>query len=552
MRALSCWAISKSSSRSACGCPARRAVLWYWRETVRLPWGFWWWTPRAARRRGPLVPRDDLRYAVRRLLRRPLTSAVSALTLACAIGAAAATWSLVSAVLLHPFDVKEPERLVQIYTRRDLGDGPRIGTGHTYPSYRSLRETGLMPLAAYGGIGARTPLLIEGAGEDRPRSVVFASHDLLDLLGLQPTLGRFFTEDEDRRGAPLVAVVSEHFWRSELNADPAVIGNVIHVRDQPVEIVGVGPVGFRGLEVGREPHLFMPLHSIERIQPYEGLYGDRPPLWWIRPIGRLPDGVSVAQMQDRLNALQLDPTGASTFVLVDAVTAAINMYARDDVRQFSGLLAGTVVLLLAIGSLTVGMLLVLRTEARRGELAMCRALGASRARLAAGVIIEGVLLAAAGALLALPVARLLFVGLSTFELPGGIRVDRLDLAIDGRLLAGIAAAAVASVAVMGALASLVGVRRRIGDLLRAHAGATPRFARQRTRSALVTIQVAVTLVLVTGAGLFARSVIRALPLNPGIDAGRIFDVDLDLESFGYDAPAPSAPSCSRSSPSIRW
>lgn len=535
-----------------------RATLWYWREALRLIWGLWWWrrssssvdaggdsavlgsASGSARRRGAILPIDDLRYAVRRLLRQPLTSAVSVLTLACAIGAAAATWSLVSAVLLHPFDVEEPERLVQFFTRRDLGQESRIGTGHTYPSYQRLRDTGLMPVVAYGAIGARTPLVIEGAGDDRPRSVIFASHDLLDLLGLQPIMGRFFTAGEDQRGAPLVAVVSEHFWRNELNADPAVIGRIIHLRDQPVEVIGVAPAGFRGLQVGREPHLFMPMHSIERVHPYEGLYGDHPPLWWISPIGRLPDGISLEQMQDRLNALQLDPTGEQTFVLVDVVTAAVNMYSRDEVRQFSGLLASTVLLLLAIGGLTVGLLLVMRTEARSGELAMCLALGASRARLAAGVIVEGVLLAATGALLAIPVSRLLFVGLSAFELPGGIRVDRLDLAIDGRLLAGIAVAAVASVVVMGALASLVGIRRQIGDLLRSRAGATPRFTRRRSRSALVSIQVAVTLVLVTGAGLFARSVTRALTLNPGIDASRLVSVDLDVESFGYDAPRAAA------------
>jgi predicted permease len=558
-----------------------RASFWYWREALWLIWGLWRWRRSStsaidstcdsvgnnsaggsavldsasgsaalasgsgsallrsgsgsARRRGAILPIDDLRYAVRRLLRQPLTSAVSVLTLACAIGAAAATWSLVSAVLLDPFDVQEPERLVRILGRRETSRGPRISAGQNYPSYVRLRDSALMPMVAAGSIGSRTPILIEGAGEDRARSVIFASHDFLDLLGLQPALGRFFTEGEDQRGAPLVAVVPEHFWRSELNADPAVIGRVVQIRDQPVEIIGVAPRGFRGLDVGREPDLFMPLHSIERIQPYEGLYSDRPPLWWIDVVGRLPDGVTAAQMQDRLNGLQLDPADERTLVLMDVVTAAISVSSRDDVLQFSGLLASTVFLLLAIGGLTVGMLLVMRTEARSGELAMCLALGASRARLAAGVIVEGVLLATTGALLAIPVSRLLFVGLSAFELPGGIRVDRLDLAIDRRLLAGIAVAAVASVIVMGALASLAGIRRQIGDLLRSRAGATPRFTRRRSRSALVSIQVAVTLVLVTGAGLFARSVTRALTLNPGIDSSRLVSVDLDVEGFGYDA-----------------
>jgi hypothetical protein len=115
-------------------------------------------------------------------------------------------------------------------------------------------------------------------------------------------------------------------------------------------------------------------------------------------------------------------------------------------------------------------------------------------------------------------------------------MEMLELSIDGRLLAGIAAAAAASVVVMAGLASLLGVRRRLGDALRAHAGATPRLTRRRSRSALVTTQVAVTLVLVTGAGLFARSVTRALSLNPGIDTSRLVTVRLDVEGFGYDGP----------------
>ncbi len=514
---------------------AARAALWYWGEAIRLAWGLWWWAPGGKRTRRSFMATDDLRFAARRLLRQPLTSAVSVLVLACAIGAAAATWSLVSAVLLNPLDVAEPERLVQIFRRWESDRGIRLSSGYTYPAYRRLLDSGLMPFAAYGSISSSTPLLIDGAGADRPRSVIFATHDLLEHLGLQPALGRFFTASEDQRGAPLVAVVSEHFWRSELGANPGIIGQVVYLRDQPVQIVGVAPTGFRGLEVGGEPHLFMPMHSIERVQPYEGLYGDRPPLYWIRPIGRLPDGVSLEQMQERMNTLQSGAGDDRELVLIDVATAAVGANSRAAVQQFSSLLGTTVGLLLAIGSLTVGMLLVVRTEARSGELAMCLALGASRARLAAGVVAEGVLLATAGAILALPASRALFAGLRSFELPGGIRVDRLDLAIDGRLLAGIAAAAVASVLVVATLASLLGIRRHIADQLRAHSGATPRFARRLSRSALVTVQVAVTLVLVTGAALFARSITRALTLNPGVDASRLMSVHLDLEGFGYDA-----------------
>ena len=519
---------------------AARATLWYWREVVRLVWGLWWWAPRPAWQRGTVMATDDLRYAVRRLRKRPMASAISVMILACAIGAAAATWSLVSAVLFNPLRLADPQRLVQIDHRENISGRSQLTVGDAYPEYAALRDASPMPIAAWGAIGSWTPLMIQSAGDAHAGSVVFASHDLLKVLGVQMSLGRFFGETEDRQGAPLVAVLSDRFWRREFTANPGVIGRVIHVHERPVEVVGVLPRSFHGLEVGRAPDLFMPLHAIDQVESYPDLYGEHPPVGWVTPVGRLPDGVTLAQMEARLNTMPLDPPNRNTFVLTDVETAALSDTSRIAVAEFSRLLGVTVAMLLAIGSITVGMLLLLRTEARRAEMAMCLALGASNARLAAGVALEGALLAAAGAALALPVSRMLFAGIQAFELPGGIRVDRLDLSIDGRVFAGMAAAAVASVLLMAAVASLFGLRRHIGDVLRSHAGATPRLSRRRARSALVTAQVAVTLVLMSGAGLFGRSVVRALSLNPGIDTSRLFSANLDVYGYGYDAPRATA------------
>jgi predicted permease len=516
---------------------AARATVWYWREVARLAWGLSWWTPRPRWQRGRIMAFDDMRYAVRRLRKQPLASAASAATLACAIGAAAATWSLVSAVLLNPLRLPEPDRLMEIGYRETEGpSASRVITGFNYPSAAILREAAPMPMAAWGTINPRTPLMVTTTGEPVRRNVVYASHDLMDVLGLPMSVGRFFTADEDRRGAPLAAVLSDRFWRAEFQADPSVVGRTIRVRDERARIVGVAPPGFTGLRVGRAPSLFMPLQVIDRVASWEGMYSERPPASWVSLIGRLPDEVTREQVEARLNGIGIEMRREGDLVLTDLQTAALPESSRAGVRQFSQLLGSTVALLLAIGSLTVGMLLVLRTEARRGELAMCLALGASRRRLAAGVAVEGLLLAGAGAVLALPVSQVLFAGIRLFELPGSIRVDRLELALDDRVLTGSAAAAAIAVLLMALVASAFGARpEEAGDLLRAHAGATPRLTRRRSRTALVTAQVAVTLVLVTGAGLFARSVSRALALNPGIDTSRIFRTDLDVNHYGYDA-----------------
>lgn len=478
---------------------------------------------------------DDVRYAGRRLRKQPLATLASIATLAFAIGAAAATWSLISAVLLHPLRVHEPKTLFEVGYRYRSGDTSRYTRGYTYPMATVLRDAGFMHLATWGSIGAQSPLLVKTTGDARPRSIYFASSQFLDVLGVTPAAGRFFHETEDVPGGPMVAVLSHRFWRSEFNSEPSVIGATILVRDQPTLVVGVLPRTFRGLEVSRSPDLLMPIHTIDRVHTWEGLYGDRPGVHWVQLVGRLPEGVSSSQMAERFNSLALhwSRAGDHRFELVDVETASLSADARQDLRQFSTLLGGTVGLMLAIGSLTVGMLLLLRTEARGGEFALCLALGASRARLATGVVLEGVLLAAAGTLLAVPVSRLAFVGMSQFRLPGGIRMEMLDLSVDSTVLLGTAAASVACVLLIGGLAGLFALRGRHGEVLRAHAGATPRVTRRRSRAALVTAQVAVTLVLVSGAGLFASSVMRALSLNPGIDTSRLLWGEVDPVAEGY-------------------
>ncbi len=520
------------------------ARLWYWREAVALAWGLWWWEPRPARTtwpRGRIMAMDDVKYAGRRLWKQPLATTASIATLACAIGAAAATWSLISVLLLHPLRIKDPESLFEIGYNSQFRDEIRRSNGFTYPVAQRLRDAGLMDFALWGKIGARSPLLVKTTGEARARSIYFASPELLSVVGVSPARGRFFSPDEDVPGGPMIAVLSDRFWRSEFGADPSVIGSTILVRDQPTTIVGVLPRTFRSLEVGRTPDLYMPIHTIDRVHTWDGLFGERPPLHWVQLVGRLPAGNTAEQMADRFKHLGLQRAdGPYDFHLVDVETASLTDGDRADLGKFSTLLGGTVGLILAIGSLTVGMLLLMRTEARGAEFAMCLALGASRARLATGVIIEAVLLAVTGAVLAVPVSRLAFVGMGQFRLPGGFRVELLDLTVDRTVLLGTIASAVICVLVIAGVASLFALRRNHGDVLRAQAGATPRVTRRRSRAALVTAQVAVTLVLVSGAGLFASSVIRALSLNPGIDTDRLLWGEVDPIAAGYDVPRAQA------------
>jgi putative ABC transport system permease protein len=221
-----------------------------------------------------------------------------------------------------------------------------------------------------------------------------------------------------------------------------------------------------------------------------------------------------------------------TLGTVDIETAALSASAREDMTRFVRLLGLTVALLLTIGCLAVGTLLLVRSEGRRDELAVCVALGASRTRLAAGIVAEGGILSILGAAGAVPVSVWLLVGLREFRLPGGVPVSVLGVHVDLGTFAIAALAALAATIVMAIVAAGVGLSATVADALRSRAGVTPRLSRRRTRRVLVIVEIAVSLVLLSGAGLFARSVGAALGLNPGFDTSHLLTGYMTLSTTG--------------------
>ena len=235
---------------------------------------------------------------------------------------------------------------------------------------------------------------------------------------------------------------------------------------------------------------------------------------------------------DGLQVQEPSPRAKEVFGLVDIETAALAAAARPDMARFARLVATTVGLLLVIGCLAVGMQLLMQAEARRDEFAMRPALGASRARMAVGVVCEGAMLALSGAALAVPLGWWLLGGLRALQLPGRVNVDTLEMAPDRWTMAIAIAAAVGATIVLALVAAGFAFSTEVADALRACAGATPRIGRRRTRAALVVAQIAIALVLLMGAGLFARSLTEVLRLNSGYDTSR-------LASGNVVVPAPS-------------
>jgi len=370
--------------------------------------------------------------------------------------------------------------------------------------------------------------------------VYFASANFFDVLGVRVPIGRGFARDEDRRGAPLVAVLSDRYWRRLFGADSRVVGRTIRVGKTPATIVGVAAPGFRGLELSDAPSIYLPLNTIADVgSPLMNYFGEpshqSSPYDWLSIVCRMWSDSTWERSAMRVASLSPPPDVhyPSQYGLIRMNTAAIPLRARAGVAQFSRLLGATVGLLLLIGCATVGMLLLVRTEARREEFAVCLALGASRLQLARGVAIEGALLALAGAVVALPIAQWLFAGVRGFSLPGGVDIGLLDLSIDWSVLAAAVACASAGTLLIAVVAGAFGFSADIADALRSRSGVTPRLARRRTRTLLVASQVAVSLVLLAGAGLFARSLIAALHLNSGFNTSRTVSGDVSLGTDTY-------------------
>ena len=480
---------------------------------------------------------DELRLALRRLLKRPASTLASIVTLACAIGAAAVTWSALSAVLINPLPIKDPGSLYIVATQYPGRMTPLVSTGVNYPKFQQIRDSGIFSetVAQWG-----SHLLLVSVGDLPTRTDVgFVTHDFFDVVGVPAVLGREFIADDDRRGAAPAAVITDRYWRRTFNADPSVVGRTITISGKPVPIVGVLPRGFRGMTLTEKPDLYLAFHTLSEMgSPFTNYFAEAghpsSPTSGTGVIGRLSPGTSPVDAAARIRAM--DPPArsgrAATTLLIPANVAAIPAAVRPGMDRFSRLLAATVGLLLFIGCTTVGMLLLIRTEARREEFAMCMALGASRGRLARGIALEGALLAAAGSLLALPVAWWLFNLIQVFQLPGNISIELLELSLDVRVVAACIAAALSAVLLITLVAGVFGFRADVADALRARSGAAP-MQRRGTRAALVATQVAVAVTLVAGAGLFARSLISALRLNAATDMSRLVITTVPLGQYGY-------------------
>ena len=471
----------------------------------------------------------DLRVAARQLRRAPGFAVAGVLTLAIGIGATTAVFSVVNAVVFRSLPFDHPKRLVAVVPRTN--QGPATGDAVSYPNFFDFRRDNRVfdQLVAYRS----EDFAFTGDGDPAQLRGQIVAWGLFQALGVEPALGRpFDIRDED--AAAHVAILSHEFWRTTLGADSSVVGRSIDLNREPYVVIGVAPEGFN-FPIGPPVQIWTTLALDARSSPTQPVTRQRGARM-LNVVGRLRDGVTTAQAQVQMasvaaSLVQRYPADSKRYPgiflrpLLENVTGQVH-----DPLLF---LFGAVGLVLLLACANVANLLLSRTTERERELALRAAIGAGRWRIARQLLAENAALAFLGCVGAVATAVLLLrlaVPLAGASIP---RIDqaRLDPFV---LLFAIASAVAASVLV--SLASVLRVARRELHAPIQQASQANVHAWDRFRSALVVAQIALGLLLTTGASLLTASYIRLSQRDPGFDVNHLLTFNVSPPPSSYDTP----------------
>jgi putative ABC transport system permease protein len=461
-----------------------------------------------------------LRSALRSLLRARFVTTLAVLAFALGIGVTTAVFTIFHGVLLRPLPFPDEHELVRVYDTQ-----PACATcPASFPKYHDWKEQNRVFDAVAGATNAS--LVLTGQGESERVNAVRATASLLDVFGVQPVLGRWFTGDEDRPGAGRVAVLAEAFWSGRFARDPGVLGRTLMLGGQPHTVIGVLPDSFNLNQSGRNPTaVYVPLARAldpeQRGQHFLPVYA------------RLKNGVSVEQAAAQMRALGSSLAaqhGSNHGVDVRSLRESLVGNVRGPLR----VLLGAVVLVLLVACANVANLLLAAGVARRGELAIRLALGASTRNLAGQLATEGLILALAGAVVALVLAQLAvgaFVALAAGQLPRAAAVS-----IDARVV-GFTVLVAAAVGVLCGLAPLLTMKAdQLASSVREGDTRTTTGSGRRFGNALVVAEVALALALLVGGSLLVKNLLRLQSRDPGFRGERVITFDLSPSGRDYEAP----------------
>jgi predicted permease len=494
---------------------------------------------------------QDVRYGLRMLARNPGFTAVAVMTLALGIGANTAIFSLLNAVMLRELPVQSPKQLVLFGKGRAGGSNGEFASTelYSYPFYREMRQKNQV----FSDVSAMLSLLftkmhgaVGGSAELEPMDVQLVSGNYFSFLGVKPVLGRSFTEAEDEpAGGHPVAMVSYSWWDRRFERDPATVGKAVALGSTVYTIIGITPPGFFGAAVGESPDLWIPLSMEKQVSPgWNGL--DNNTFQSLFILGRLKTGVSVGQAQANANLLARqiwqEHAGATLtkrqqgdlqHTQIELTSAARGL---PRIRYGASLplqiLMAVVGLVLLIACANIANLLLARATTREREIAMRMSLGAGRARLIRQMLTESLLLALSGGALGVAFACWTNNGLLAM-VPHGPDPLPLDVAPDARVLVFTFIVSLATALLCGIAPALRATRIALGPLLKEGRGAISVASRTPLAKALIVSEVALSLMLLIGAGLFLRTLVNLSNVDTGFNKENVLLFGIDPPSVGY-------------------
>lgn len=492
--------------------------------------------------------RADLHYGLRQLRRNPGFAAVAILSLALGIGANTAVFQLIDAIRLKSLPVRDPRQLVTIDFREGAaraGWWPTRNAVMTYPEWEEIRAR----QQAFSGMLAWSiaRFNLASGGEPRFAEGLYVSSGFFQELGIDAALGRRFTVQDDGPACNAGAVISNAFWQREFNGDHGVLARSVSLDGHSVPIIGVTPPAFFGVEVGSRYDVAVPLCA-DRMMSEDGRgRAQQLTAWWISAMGRLKPGWTVQSADAHLRAISpavmratLPPGYRTDFakrylgnqltaVAADTGTSPL----RSQYERPLWLLMAATGMVLLIACANLANLLLARSTVRAPEIAIRLAIGASRWRLIRQLLAESLLLAMSGALLgaalALTLSRTLIAFLSTSRNPVFV-----DVALDGRVLAFAAALSLLTCVLFGLLPAWRGTRLAPASAMHGSTrGSTGGREQSALRRALLSTQVALSLVLLVGALLFVRSLHNLMTVNTGFQSEGLLSLSIDYTRAHY-------------------
>ena len=468
----------------------------------------------------------NLVYSVRMLLKRPSVTALAIIAIGLGIGANTAIFSVVNTVLLQPLPYDQPDQLLMLSTeQRDQATDGR-GT-FSVPDLLDVQQSS-STLEHVATIQQTGTIITEGGDPERLMGAA-VSADYFPLLRVKPVLGRVFTRDEDKPGAASVVLLSHGLWQRRFGGDPGIVGREIDLGGKTT-VIGVLPPGFQFPISDETQDFWEPIFSAAFMT--KGIREERANRF-LQVIGRMKPGVTVEQARADLNLLsrQIEQQWpqSNTNVMFNAVSMHEDL--TRDYRPALLVMLGAVGLVLLIACANVANLLLARAAARQKEVAIRMALGASRRRIAAQLLTESVLLSLAGGVVGVLLASW---GLKLLVAYGPADVPRLhDVSLDRYVLFFTFGVATLTGVLFGLAPAVQASKPDPGNMLKESGRGFSQSGRNRMRSALIVSEVALSLMLLVGAGLLITSFWRLLQTDPGFDPKGVLTLDIPLNRTTY-------------------